>query len=228
MGDVSAPDTAWYGRLDRQVIVDAALRIAARPGTTEIRFRDLGDELGADPTAVYRHFRNKAQLLSAVIDTLMGTVRDALPRDAGVGALMRAMATETLETFVRHPAIGARLVDARPVGPAELGLIEDSMSAFAAAGLDGDALIAHYAAFSGMLLAYVAASCRELVTAAAGTTIDDLPWVPTEVEITPDAFPTLSAYGAQLLGMDFRSVYFAGVEVLIESTLRAARPPRVE
>lgn len=219
-----SPDaSAWYGRLDRQVIVDAALRIAARPGITEIRFRDLGDELDADPTAVYRHFRNKSQLMAAVIDTLMGRIGSAMPRDTDVGALMRAMATETLETFIRHPAIGARLVDSRPVGPAELGLIEVSMSAFAAAGLDDDTLVAHYAAFSGMLLSYVAASCRELVTADAGTTIEDLPWVPTEVEITPAAFPTLSAYGAQLLGMDFRSVYFAGVEVLIESTLRASR-----
>ena len=220
---MSGGDGAWYGRLDRQVIVDAALRIAARPGTTELRFRDLGDELDADPTAVYRHFRNKSQLMTAVIDTLMGRIGSAMPRDADVGTLMRAMATETLETFVRHPAIGARLVDSRPVGPAELGLIEVSLSAFAAAGLDDDALVAHYAAFSGMLLSYVAASCRELVTAGAGTTIEDLPWVPTEVEITPAAFPTLSAYGERLLGMDFRSVYFAGVEVLIESTLRAAR-----
>lgn len=220
---MSGGDGAWYGRLDRQVIVDAALRIAARPGTAELRFRDLGDELGADPTAVYRHFRNKSQLMTAVIDRLMGDIRDALPRNADVGDLMRAMATEALDTFVRHPAIGAHLVDSRPVGPAELDLIEASMSAFAAAGLDGDALVAHYAAFSGMLLSYVAATCRELVTAGAGTDIADLPWVPTEVAITPAAFPTLSAYGERLLGMDFRSVYFAGVEVLIESTLRAAR-----
>jgi hypothetical protein len=56
---------------------------------------------------------------------------------------MRAM---TLETFIRHPAIGTRLVDSRPVGPVELGFIEVSMSGFAAAGLDNDALVAHYAA----------------------------------------------------------------------------------
>lgn len=218
-----SPDTAWYGRLDRPTIVDAALRIAARPGTVEIRFRDLGDELGADPTAVYRHFRNKSQLLAAVIDALMGRIHEALPREADAGELMRAMATLTLETFVAHPAVGARLVDSRPVGPAELGLIEASMSAFTAAGLDDDALVAHYAAFSGMLLSYVAASCRELVTTGAATALEELPWVPADVAITPDAFPTLSRYGERLLGMDFRSVYFAGVEVLVESTLRAAR-----
>jgi AcrR family transcriptional regulator len=214
-------DRTGYGRLDRPTIVDAGLRIAARPGVTEVRFRDLGDELGADPTAVYRHFRSKAHLMAALIDQLMDAVAATLPRDGDLSQLMRTMATSTLDTFTRHPAIGAHLVDARSVGPRELALIEVSLRAFEAAGFSREALLNHYAAFSGLLLSYVAAACRELVTAGTGT-LADLPWVPTEVQITPAAFPMLTAYGDDLLGMDFRSVYFAGVEVLIDSTVQAA------
>lgn len=212
---------AWYGRLDRQTIVDAGLRIAARPGVTEVRFRDLGEELDADPTAVYRHFRNKAQLMAALIDRLMEDITATLPADGDLQQLMRAMAKATLETFVAHPAIGARLVDSRPVGPGELALIEATLSAFARAGFDRSALVAHYAAFSGLLLSYVAAACREIVTDGGSL---DHPWLPTEVEISSATFPSLSEYGAELLGMDFRSIYYAGVEVLIESTIRAAIP----
>lgn len=223
MGDVTTRDASWYGRLDRAAILDAALRIAARPGTAEVTFRDLGEELGADPTAVYRHFRNKAQLMAAVTDRLMDDVASTLPTGAGWRAVLTTMAEAALETFVAHPPIGARLVDARPVGPGELRLIEASLRAFEEAGLDGDALVEHYGAFSGMLLSYVAATCRGLVTRrSAGHDPGTMPWLESEVELTEERFPTLSVYAEQLLGLDFRSTYFAGVTVLIESVQRSA------
>jgi len=223
MGHVTSTDPSWYGRLDRQVIVDAALRIAARPGTTGVRFRDLGEELEADPTAVYRHFRNKSQLMVALIDKLMDDVARSLPTDQGWRAVLETMAERAFETFIRHPAIGARLVEARPVGPGEFGLIEVTMRALEEAGLRGDALVEHYAAFSGLLLSCVAAACHEQVTAGGDAGVEDLPWVRSDVEITPDTFPVLSRYAADLAAMDFRSTYFAGVRVLIES-VAAAQP----
>ena len=223
MGDVSAPDTAWYGRLDRATIVDAGLRIAARPDTAQVRFRDLGDELGADPTAVYRHFRNKAALMAALIERLMSDVTASLPPGGAWRETLETMASSTLDIFVAHPAIGTHLMDARPVGPAELALVEASLRAFEAAGLEGDELVEHYGAFSGMLLAYVAAACRERVTAGSAVAgIEDVPWLPTEVEISGAAYPVLGRYAVQLFGMDFKSTYYAGVRVLIDAIARTA------
>lgn len=226
MGDVSAPDTAWYGRLDRATIVEAGLRIAARPGIQDVRFRDLGEELGADPTAVYRHFRNKAALMAALTDRLMSDVTASLPRGAGWRETLEAMASSTLDVFVAHPAIGAGLMDSRPVGPNELALVEASMRAFERAGLSGEKLVEFYGAFSGMLISFVASSCRELVTAGSAG-IGELPWLPADVEISPSRFPLLSGYAEQLLAMDYRSTYFAGVGVLLTAieTLAASAPP---
>jgi AcrR family transcriptional regulator len=212
-------DTSWYGRLDRPLIVDAALRIAARPGAQEVGFRALGNELGADPTAVYRHFRNKAQLMSALIDRLMDDVAQSLPVGADWRDVLHAMASSTLDTFVAHPAIGARLADSRPVGPGELALVEVSMRAFQEAGLAGDVLVKYYGAFSGMLLSFVAMACRELVTAhdESASGIESFPWLPADVEISPERFPMLSEHAAELVALDYRSTYFAGVEVLISA-----------
>ncbi len=221
-------DATRYGRLDRQTILDAALRIAARPGMTEVRFRDLGKELGADPTAVYRHFGSKAQIMSAVIDRLMDDIARGLPIDSDWRGLLQAMAERSLETFIAHPAIGAHLTDSRPVGPGELSLIEISMRAFEDAGLDGDALVEYYAAFSGMLLSFVAMSCRELVTARDGsaTGIESMPWLPADVAVSPERFPMLDRYANRLMSMDYRSTYFAGVDVLIAAVEGLARSSR--
>lgn len=55
-------------RLDRETILAMAREIADTDGIGALTLRRLGRELGADSTAMYRYFRNKAELLSAMID----------------------------------------------------------------------------------------------------------------------------------------------------------------
>src|SRR5690349_14611849 len=57
-------------RLDASRIVDAALTIAARDGAPAVTMRRLGAELRVDPTAFYRHFRTKDDLLAAMAERL--------------------------------------------------------------------------------------------------------------------------------------------------------------
>jgi AcrR family transcriptional regulator len=57
-------------RLDASRIVDAALTLAARDGAPGVTMRRLGAELGVDPTAFYRHFRTKDDLLAAMAERL--------------------------------------------------------------------------------------------------------------------------------------------------------------
>ena len=60
-------------RLDRGVILEAAERIAGSEGVRALTMRRIGAELGADPTAVYRHFRNKEELLTRLAERLFST-----------------------------------------------------------------------------------------------------------------------------------------------------------
>jgi AcrR family transcriptional regulator len=186
----SSSDTGWYGRLDREVILDASLRLTARPDVTQVRFRDLGVELGADPTAVYRHFRNKQSLMTALIERLLEDVAAALPTELHPAAYLTQGAEVLFETFNRHPAIGLHLADDRPIGPSELELAERIIRSLEIIGLRDQALIEHYATYSGFLLAYVANACRVRVT-AGGSEIDDVPWVPEDVEVTAESHPAM-------------------------------------
>jgi len=54
--------------LDPDMIIDAALRLIEAPGGNALTVRRLGVELGADPSAIYRYFRNVDALLIAVSD----------------------------------------------------------------------------------------------------------------------------------------------------------------
>jgi AcrR family transcriptional regulator len=214
-----------YGRLDRTAILDAALRIAERPGTSEIRFRDLGDELGADPTAVYRHFRDKQHLIAAAIDRLMHDIGTRVPAGAPWRTTLYAVAAELFETFTRHPAIGRHLADVRPVGPSELALVERVLRALEEAGLRDDPLVRRYAALSAFSTAYLAGACRELIaagsTSAAGA--DAIPWLP-DADITEDTHPVFARYAVQIGALDFRSTYDAAIAVLVEAIADTVTP----
>lgn len=225
MAQAQTSGTGGYGRLDRGIILDAALRIAARPGAIEIRFRELGEELQADPTAVYRHFRSKRELMEALIERLMESIVGMVLSMEGWRDVLNAMATGILEEFTRHPAIGLHLSDTRSVGASELVLVERVLTALEDAGLSGDTLITHYGALSGFALAYVASTCRELLTAGAASVEDteEMAWLPDDIEVTAQTHPALLRYGEKLAAMHFRSTYAATISVLIDAVATAGR-----
>jgi AcrR family transcriptional regulator len=63
-------DSISRAHLDHDLILEKAREIVQRDGLVALTMRRLGHELGADATAMYRHFRNKAALLTALIDEL--------------------------------------------------------------------------------------------------------------------------------------------------------------
>ena len=79
---VTSPAATTHPRLSRDTIVDAYTRLADVMGPEAVSLRQLGAELGFDATAVYRHFRDKAELLEAVADRLLQQLADRTSRRA--------------------------------------------------------------------------------------------------------------------------------------------------
>lgn len=69
-------------RLDQETILDAAQAVVGSEGAAALTMRRIGRELGADPTAVYRHFRSKDELLELLAERLFlqaPTIDDRAP-----------------------------------------------------------------------------------------------------------------------------------------------------
>src|SRR5207244_1223791 len=60
------------GTLSRDRLVTAALELVEAAGLDGLSMRALGAHLGVDPTAVYRYFRAKDELLEALADSVVG------------------------------------------------------------------------------------------------------------------------------------------------------------
>jgi TetR/AcrR family transcriptional regulator, tetracycline repressor protein len=65
---MSATDAAKPGKLSRERIVEAALEVVGRDGLEALSMRRLAQELDVWPMSVYRYFRDKEELLDAVVD----------------------------------------------------------------------------------------------------------------------------------------------------------------
>lgn len=220
----TAPGTAVPSkpRLDRETIIAAGLELAATPGTSSISVRDLGTRLGSDPTAIYRHFRSKDDLMAALLDEL--TLRalaevDEDPRDwAG---RLRHLARATLELGSRYPAIGAEAIMLTTHGPGEHAAIELMLDAFRRAGLRGDDIVRHYALLASHTLAGSAGVARARAEhgdhPGGGT-----PWFDEPLLVDPRRFPLIAEHSGRLADLQGTDLYFLGVDLVIESARRTA------
>lgn len=100
--------------LSREIILDAAFRIVDG-GVDDVTMSKLGAELGADPSAVYRHFRNKDELLLAMADVMLEeSIAAYVEGDAPVENLRR-MVWSLRRSYLRRPGL-ARFVSYRFTG----------------------------------------------------------------------------------------------------------------
>ncbi|HEU4755229.1 MAG TPA: TetR/AcrR family transcriptional regulator [Agromyces sp.] len=218
--------SAGKPRLDRDTIIAAGLELAAAPGATSISVRELGARLGADPTAIYRHFRNKEQLMEALLDELISlsvAAVDADPNDWR--ERLRELAGSTLELFSRYPAIGVEAIVLTTHGPGELDAVELMLDAFSRAGLAGDDLVRHYALFASHVLSSAAGIARGR-SERGGAPGDPSPWFEGPLLADPRRHPHVASVTTSLTDLQDRELFLLGVEAVIQSAERTAAAAR--
>jgi AcrR family transcriptional regulator len=95
-------------RLDRGRILEAAERIVGSEGVPALTMRRIGAELGVDPTAIYRHFRNKEALLTCLAERLFATEPE-LDATAPWQDQLRIGIRHAFERYRAHPDLGILL-----------------------------------------------------------------------------------------------------------------------
>ncbi len=142
------------GSLNQRVIIEAALQISGRDGVTALTFEALGRELQAHPTAIYRHFRDKDELLLALTDELhaLAQADSGLPTSDDWRADLRAWALGLHRVFLTHPQVG-QLVAARTAAMEhEFAAVEHLTRCLRQAGLDDDQAARCYRVFADTVL----------------------------------------------------------------------------
>ncbi|MGI9823460.1 TetR/AcrR family transcriptional regulator [Agromyces sp. Marseille-Q5079] len=209
-------------RLDRDTILATGLELAADTGATSISVRELGARLGTDPTAIYRHFRNKEALMQALLDELNARSVAAVTAEPDQWReRLRQLAAATLASFTTYPAIAVEAVVLTTHGPGELDAVELMLDAFARAGLADDELVRHYALMASHVLSTAAGIARGRSGRTSGEE-EPSPWFDGPILADPRTHPRVAELSVKIVGLEDRDLFMLGVEAVIQSAERAA------
>jgi AcrR family transcriptional regulator len=124
-------------RLSRERVLRAAVELADRDGLDAVSMRGLANHLGVVPMALYKHVRDKDELLEGMVDAVLAEVP---PTDARLGwrAAVRARILAARAVMLRHPW-ARRVMETRAAPtPAVLGYMDATIALFLDGGLSVD------------------------------------------------------------------------------------------
>src|SRR5215470_6951719 len=125
------------GSLTPELIVTESLRLLDADGSDGFSLPKLGRALGADPTAVYRHFASKDDLVLAIADRLIEEAMAGLTQQPCWVDPVAACARRQRATHRAHPAAAALSASRTTQRPAEMRIVNVLIGAVFDAGFTG-------------------------------------------------------------------------------------------
>jgi TetR/AcrR family tetracycline transcriptional repressor len=138
-------------------IVGAALEIVDREGADALSMRSLAERLGSGTATLYRHFPNRAALVSHVVDLIFSEAELATKRlgnKKGWEEICRAIAHVMFDTLVAHRNMTPMLVEHVPVGPRAMAFREQVIGNLRAQGFPLDLALRFYATLARYVLGF--------------------------------------------------------------------------
>ena len=141
---MAIPDTETTERrapLTRDRVLQVAMALADRDGLDALSMRKLGQELGVDAMALYRHVRNKDDLFDGIIERIVGEIERPDPAGTWKAALREQVMAARL-VMLRHPW-ARRVFEVRGTGGvAVIDYIESVLAILRGGGFSVD--LAHH------------------------------------------------------------------------------------
>jgi len=140
------------GTLTPHRIVEESLRILDTEGVDGFSLPKLGRALGADPTAVYRHFASKDDLVLAIADRLIEESLGRLTASECWIDTLHQIVRRQRETYLAHPAAAWLSACRTTRGPAEMRAVDLILASMFAAGFTGAEAALMYRTFGDFTL----------------------------------------------------------------------------
>lgn len=209
-------------QLDRELILDAALRLAQNRTYDAVTVRKLGAELGADPTAIYRHFRDKDELVAAIVDHMLRVALEEMPKQQDWRESLRVFASESARVMVEYPSIGALASGVTTEGPGEFAVIEFILECFTQAGLDPADTVRFYGIYANLTLA-TSAAMAGYVLSEGDRTPDSPAWLGAVAPVDDLRYPLVAAMRHELSALRDEELFMAGVDIVLDAAETTAK-----
>jgi AcrR family transcriptional regulator len=202
-------------KLSRDAILTAARTIIERDGIDALTMRRIAEELDSSAMAIYRHVRDKDQLLVLLLDRLAAEVpRPRFPREPRARLVKACRAMR--DGLAEYPWVVDVLAQGDLIAPSILWLIEEIVAGFVDCGLsEADAADGYRVVWQFTV--------GELIVRRGVDRLAQLGRPPYVLEVLTsvdrERLPTLAALAAHWAGARERDSYDVGIKALIDGLI---------
>jgi AcrR family transcriptional regulator len=207
-------------RLSRDLVLRAALEVADERGLESMTMHAIGQRLGVEAMSLYRHVRNKGDILDGIADLVYAEI-DLPDDEADWRAAMRRRAGRTRDVLARHPWAVDLMESRSTPGPANLRHHDTVLGIFLQAGFSSAMATHAYNLLDSYIYGF-ALQARSLPVA----TPEALAEVgQVLIGQLPADYPNLKAVGTDLMaaGFDYGAEFEFGLDLILGALDRQPR-----
>lgn len=211
------------GTLTADRIIGECLALLDQEGAAGLTFRRIGAKLDADPTAVYRHFRNKDELILALMDHMITQGLEGFAPHDDWRETLKDLAWRTRRVYLAHPhaaVLGTIRVTRRE---GEMRIVEIILSTLADAGFDDEEAARLYRVLDDLTLAFAGLDAGFRVLDAEQQAKDEGAWSKEYAAADPATYPYIARSAGHLAAIDEDSTFGLALDLTIDAI--AARAP---
>jgi AcrR family transcriptional regulator len=197
-------------KLSREQVANAALELADGEGLDALSMRALADRLGVGTMTLYGYFRNKGELLDAVVDS---AVADSEPPvlEGEWRRQLREVVLYARRSLLRHPSLVELRVRRPVLRPEALRFSETLLSILREAGFDVREGAAAFRLLFTYTLGFAALSPMDATEDARRAALAALAALP------PDEYPSLTEARAEAsAAMGGEEVFEYGLDRILD------------
>lgn len=211
--------------LDQAQIVRAALELLDEAGLDELTMRRVAERLDVKAASLYRHVRDKEELLVLLGDEISGEIPLVPPQGSWRGRLTQ-MARNVRSALAAHRDTARLLATTPPMGPRRLKHIESLLGVLKDAGLKPqDACRVAYHC-NNFLMEFASDEARfASMAAASGISIRKLLEQSRKTfrSLPSQEYPTLVAWAEFLIEDDADGLFEFGLKVWLDAIAEMAK-----
>jgi len=166
---LSGAGRAPWGTICREEIIEAAVRIISTGGYEQMSIRSLASKLGVSPMSLYRHIRDKDDLLNEVVDRLLAEAWRPASEEEDWHAWIVEAASKLRAFLINEPAALHVYLRHPVVSPAAIDRMEAMMGVLRRAGLDEETALSAYGALHTYTIGFATLAASRAAWVTDGT-----------------------------------------------------------
>ncbi|MFD2474129.1 TetR/AcrR family transcriptional regulator [Amycolatopsis silviterrae] len=206
-------------RWSRQTILDAAVELLSGSGQDDdFSMRKLAAELGTDSSSLYRHFRNRTELMLAIVDHVLVQAMSDYRREGSWRARLVDLTMRSWDAYAALPQLAKDASHYPGSGPGSQLVIEETLQALSDAGVPEDLIPEWYHRLVTLSVSLISAHAAGQASGPAERQRRLESFRVITLGADPADFPALARYSRRIEPVGFgRESFLATVELLLDA-----------